>query len=152
MQCFWCPTMNRCSTGTDRKRQFWLQQACDRTQVATFEQCPALGSRGNNYDKEQKLPPPNSQDNKWIHQDPSSGGHGADSKEPEVTIKSAQPLADAMSPSVHAGGVNYAVGLLLPCLVVMCLAMWIFYAYRNPHTKSGQLLIQVSFEYRDESS
>jgi len=59
-----------------------------------------------------------------------------------VTIKNAQPLADAISPSGHAGGVNYAVGLLLPCLVVMCLVLWVFYAYRNPHTKSGQLLIQ----------
>lgn len=40
---------------------------------------------------------------------------------------------------------SFAVGILLPIIVVASLVMWVFYAYRNPHTKSGQLLIQVRF-------
>lgn len=39
---------------------------------------------------------------------------------------------------------SFAIGILLPIVVIITLLMWVFYAYRNPHTKSGQLLIQVS--------
>lgn len=46
------------------------------------------------------------------------------------------------SKSSHA---SFALGILLPIIVVASLVMWVFYAYRNPHTKSGQLLIQVRF-------
>lgn len=144
LQCSWCPQLNRCSTGTDRKRQEWIQKGCDRNLIALSDQCPARGSKGNNYDEQQSVPASPSLDNKWIHQDPNTNVHGTDSKEPEVTIKNAQPLADAISPSMHSGGVNYAIGFLMPCVVVMCLVLWVFYAYRNPHTKSGQLLIQVN--------
>lgn len=57
----------------------------------------------------------------------------------DVHISSAEPLAHD-----DENGVGLAVGLFVPILMVMCLVLWVFYAYRNPHTKSGQLLIQVS--------
>lgn len=145
-QCGWCATNNRCSTGTDRKRQDWVQKGCDRAQIALAEQCPALGTKGNNYDSQQTVPTVINPDDRWSHADVNTKPHEdhGDSKEPDVTIKSAQPLADSISPGTQNGGFNFAAGLLLPCMVVLCLVMWVFYAYRNPHTKSGQLLIQVS--------
>lgn len=137
--------MNRCSTGTDRKRQQWIQRGCDRSQISAVEQCPEKGTKGNNYDEQQSIVPSapgGSGDNeRWNHDDAVHGN----SKEPDVTIKHAQPLADmdAGANGAQNGGVGFAAGLLLPCVVVMCLVLWVFYAYRNPHTKSGQLLIQV---------
>lgn len=59
----------------------------------------------------------------------------------DVHISNAEPLAHD-----DGAGVGMALGLFVPIILVMCLVLWIFYAYRNPHTKSGQLLIQVSFQ------
>lgn len=62
-------------------------------------------------------------------------------KDSDVHIGIAKPLADE---SIANGGYGMALGLFVPIMLVMCLVVWVFYAYRNPHTKSGQLLIQVS--------
>lgn len=57
----------------------------------------------------------------------------------DVLISNVAPLAHD-----DGSGVGMALGLFVPIILVMSLVLWIFYAYRNPHTKSGQLLIQVS--------
>lgn len=36
------------------------------------------------------------------------------------------------------------LGFFLPISFVVCVSLWLLYAYRHPHSKSGQLLIQVS--------
>lgn len=41
-------------------------------------------------------------------------------------------------------GVSSIVAILFLIAMVMGLAAWILYAYRNPHTTSGQILIRVS--------
>nr|XP_041630819.1 plexin domain-containing protein 2 isoform X2 [Drosophila kikkawai] len=38
--------------------------------------------------------------------------------------------------------VGVAFGFMVPICLVFAVTLWLFYAYRNPHTKSGQLLIQ----------
>ncbi|XP_017850648.1 plexin domain-containing protein 2 isoform X1 [Drosophila busckii] len=38
--------------------------------------------------------------------------------------------------------VGAAFGVALPICLVFVVTLWLFYAYRNPHTRSGQLLIQ----------
>lgn len=119
-----------------------MQKGCDRTQIASVEQCPPIGTKGNNFNSQQDVSIVRNPDEKWTHAD--SLPSNPEFKDPDVTIKNAQPLADSISPHTQNGGVGYAVGLLLPCIFVMCSVLWIFYAYRNPHTKSGQLLIQVS--------
>jgi len=35
------------------------------------------------------------------------------------------------------------LGCIIPIVALLCAVVWILYAYRNPHSKSGQLLIQV---------
>lgn len=41
------------------------------------------------------------------------------------------------------GGMGTAMGVLIPFGLVFLAVGWVMYAYRNPHTKSGQFLIQV---------
>lgn len=42
-------------------------------------------------------------------------------------------------------GVSGIVVVIFMVAMVSGLAVWVFYAYRNPHTASGQILIRVSF-------
>lgn len=46
-------------------------------------------------------------------------------------------------PSVSKS-MNLTLSLFVPICFIACILLWVLYAYRNPHTKSGQLLIQVS--------
>lgn len=143
-KCYWCPTLNRCSTGTDRKRQEWLHKACDRTQISDAASCPKLGALGNNYFGEQDVEAKSAaSDERYL-----TGDHPinevsddtqnlAETKDNGVHISNAEPLANDVN-----GGVGMALGLFVPIILVMTLVLWVFYAYRNPHTKSGQLLIQ----------
>lgn len=41
------------------------------------------------------------------------------------------------------GGMGTVLGVLIPFGLVFLAVGWVMYAYRNPHTKSGQFLIQV---------
>lgn len=43
------------------------------------------------------------------------------------------------------GGMGTAMGVLIPFGLVFLAVGWVMYAYRNPHTKSGQFLIQVRY-------
>lgn len=38
---------------------------------------------------------------------------------------------------------NLILGIIVPLAMVITMLIWVLYAFRNPHTKSGQLLIQV---------
>ncbi|XP_031638689.1 plexin domain-containing protein 2 [Contarinia nasturtii] len=142
--CTWCPTLNRCSTGTDRKRQQWIQVGCEKTQLKDTTTCPALGTKGNNYATQQ---PVNGQTaNQNDSQIPSVHGDAAfteNGNKTSVDVKNALAHIDNdQSKHNHA---SFALGILLPIVVIASLVMWVAYAYRNPHTKSGQLLIQVNF-------
>ncbi len=138
LQCNWCPTLNKCSTGTDRKRQEWLQKACDRTQISDAAMCPAIGQQGNNYGSVQDFKDVTGPGDRYLTGDaPTTSVR--EQKDNDVHVSSAEPLEDE-----DGSGVGMALGLFVPIIMVMCMVLWIFYAYRNPHTKSGQLLIQVS--------
>jgi hypothetical protein len=41
-------------------------------------------------------------------------------------------------------GISGIIGILFTIALVTGLGVWVLYAYRNPHTASGQLLIRVS--------
>ena len=41
-------------------------------------------------------------------------------------------------------GISGIIGILFITALVTGLGVWVLYAYRNPHTASGQLLIRVS--------
>lgn len=87
---------------------------------------------------------PNTENDKWRH--------GGDAEIPSVETKSHEVSKAALphiaeSSETKSGGAGFVVGLLLPLVVVMSLVVWVLYAYRNPHTKSGQLLIQVTIYF-----
>ncbi|KAL1394350.1 hypothetical protein pipiens_012023, partial [Culex pipiens pipiens] len=148
-KCIWCPTLNRCSTGVDRKRQDWIQKGCDKTQIMEISVCPALGSKGNNYGEPVEISTEGNDTN------------GTYRHETEIqlsksgTNKSGAPAGAASHddsvnrvPAFHTGmeHESSSSSLLVTVLVICCLVLtcggWVLYAYRNPHTKSGQLLIR----------
>lgn len=140
MQCSWCPSLNRCSTGTDRKRQEWVQNGCERSLLKESSTCPREGEKGNNYSSQQQVTTPS-----ITNSDQNNGAINLNASKSIDVKKAALSHNDSeQSKSNHA---SFALGILLPIIVVASLVMWVFYAYRNPHTKSGQLLIQVKFIY-----
>ncbi|XP_055302223.1 plexin domain-containing protein 2 isoform X2 [Sitodiplosis mosellana] len=148
--CTWCPSLNRCSTGTDRKRQQWIQSGCERSQLKDSKICPALGTKGNNYSSQQTVTssPSSSATNRENEQQnlsnaATSAATDANENRTSTDVKKAAPhISSSNNNEPKHNHASFALGILLPIIVVASLVMWVFYAYRNPHTKSGQLLIQ----------
>uniref|UniRef100_A0A182PMS7 PSI domain-containing protein n=1 Tax=Anopheles epiroticus TaxID=199890 RepID=A0A182PMS7_9DIPT len=180
-ECLWCPTINRCSTGTDRKRQDWVHKGkldrnfhetlhtmkmckiyfigCESTTISELARCPAIGQKGNNYGEsievttkiadrynssnnfkdnqqtaqEEKL----SQNTNGIVQNGSSI-HGGMKNEDFVNKSHVYHTADMHYESSN----KLVVSLLIIFIILLMCGCWVLYAYRNPHTKSGQLLIR----------
>lgn len=117
--------------------------------------CAPKGTRGNNYGAQQEVDVTKAGD-KWITHDidqMTNGGGGGSvggGVEPLPDGVSSKELnghaSNMVEPLAHntASGFGMVLGLFIPIILIMTLMIWIFYAYRNPHTKSGQLLIQVS--------
>ncbi|XP_039497107.1 plexin domain-containing protein 2 isoform X1 [Drosophila santomea] len=163
--CLWCSALNRCSTGTDRKKHEWVQKGCDTTAIHTNSSCPALGDKGNNAAAQGKSGSANSGASNGAT-DPSTASTGSSTPVTEPSVISTRaPHATAyiktgveISSDVHRDGkvgnadlskaepdnknVGVAFGFMVPICLVFAVTLWLFYAYRNPHTKSGQLLIQ----------
>lgn len=161
-ECLWCPTINRCSTGTDRKRQDWVHKGCDTTMISEALRCPALGQKGNNYGETVEATTKNApnrynstnnfRDNQQPGQDrkPDQSGtsngvtmNGTDSyrgpkKDDFVNKTHVYHTADVHSESSN----KLLVSVLVILGILSVSACWVLYAYRNPHTKSGQLLIR----------
>lgn len=121
---------------------------CERLQISNLSKCPPLGTRGNNYASEQSFDV-TEKANKSTKQDASSSG--SDDNSPTGKVRANEynsgdvRISSSGMQEEQTIGVGMFLGVFLPILLISCLAVWIFYAYRNPHTKSGQLLIQVSF-------
>uniref|UniRef100_A0A182KC72 PSI domain-containing protein n=1 Tax=Anopheles christyi TaxID=43041 RepID=A0A182KC72_9DIPT len=157
-ECLWCPTINRCSTGTDRKRQDWVHKGCETTTISELLYCPALGQKGNNYGESVEVTTKitdryNSTNNVRDNQQPAQDGkinqnangvvhngsyiHDGSKNEDFVNKSHVYHTAD-----MHSGSSNKLVVSLLVILIILIMCgCWVLYAYRNPHTKSGQLLI-----------
>lgn len=173
-KCYWCPATNKCSTGTDRKRQEWLSSGCDRQPIDSPAKCPAIGTTGNRYGSinnngingngsagaatnmgteqtfhvyqapngqqpQQSLQPQRGANNGTTMVAEGSGRHAVDVPQHADRIGVVRPDAEEVS-----GFVTF-VSVFMPIGLVLTLCLWLFYAYRNPHTKSGQLLIQVRY-------
>lgn len=148
LKCNWCPTINRCSTGVDRKRQDWLQKGCDKTLITDTTTCPAIGEKGNNYGQPMEATDISNPSVRWENTD---GTIKTDSKESEHVTQNSPTQSTKVGAEPIVGGKNeesasfgMVIGVLMPIVLIMSSIVWVFYAYRNPHTKSGQLLIQVN--------
>ncbi|CRK89502.1 CLUMA_CG003245, isoform A [Clunio marinus] len=116
-QCNWCPSLSRCSSGVDRKRQEWTNSGCDRTQISDVKMCLGLAN----------ITTTTSQSN--IDQ-PKNG---------ESTSQSASSVTQLEPEKSSAGFFTAVCSILAIVFIVVC---WVFYAYTHPHTSSGQFLIQ----------
>ncbi|XP_059615259.1 plexin domain-containing protein 2 isoform X2 [Phlebotomus argentipes] len=151
-KCNWCPTVNRCSTGTDRQRHDWVQKGCEKVQIVDENKCPMIGDKGNNAGSASDSS--ESGDKSWDnHSGASDGdsGHrsGAGASDESRDVNSVSKVSKELitsdmadSGAGHSAGVGTVLGFLIPIILVLSGVLWVFYAYRNPHTKSGQFLIQ----------
>lgn len=151
-KCIWCPTLNRCSTGVDRKRQDWIQKGCDKTQIMEISVCPALGQKGNNYGEPVEISTEGNDTNGTYRHETEIqlSKSGSANKSGPGGINGAVANDDSVNkvPAFHTGAEqeSSSSSLLVTMMVICCLVVtcggWVLYAYRNPHTKSGQLLIR----------
>ena len=149
LDCIWCPSVKRCSNGFDRKRQEWLSNSCDKIQKSD---CTARGtnaagsasslspsaSSGDQASGSQPVPTNANQPMTFSNDGPTAAGRH-------------MMLPDPLSPSANqrggggstesSGGTAFVTFLMFMGLV-SSMALWAFYAYRNPHTPSGQMLIK----------
>lgn len=169
-QCTWCPTVRRCSNGMDRHRQDWLAKGCDKRQYKNDTDCakpfdPNLesdiaGDHEFNADLEHFHHhvddmgvniggmPPHSGSNP-MSGDVSSSDESAINGKASSRVQHGSGDLSASSTSdggddgrpVPMGVSGVMVVLSLAGLVV-AIGFWIMYAYRNPHTTSGQMLIR----------
>lgn len=113
-----------------------MLKGCDKLQISEKAQCPKLGTTGNNAaDQPEEVTITNispEKHNLWVH----NNDDGSDEKTLSVS-------KDALVEH-EAGTSKLVYGVFFTLSLVSLLLIWVLYAYRNPHTKSGQFLIQVS--------
>lgn len=148
-KCIWCPSLNRCSTGVDRKRQDWIQKGCDKTQIMEISYCPALGQKGNNYGEPIEISTEGNDTNgTYRHETEIQPTKNSNSKSKVENHPSSVEDGVNKVPAVHStmeqdsSSSSLLVSMMVICSILLCCGCWVLYAYRNPHTKSGQLLIR----------
>lgn len=148
-KCIWCPTLNRCSTGVDRKRQDWIQKGCDKTQIMEISVCPALGQKGNNYGEPIEISTEGNDTNgTYRHESEIQPSKGNTNKNKSDLHPSSGEDGVNKVPAFHAAmeqessSSSLLVTMMVICGILLSCGCWVLYAYRNPHTKSGQLLIR----------
>ncbi|XP_014209375.1 plexin domain-containing protein 2 [Copidosoma floridanum] len=126
--CKWCSKLQKCSTGTFRLRQEWLQKGCDVSNIKELDKCPdpSLGH---------KLHDTHVEDHRTDDM-PSMTKYSSN----QAVSKSLESIEDARD-NMNMG-VSGIISILFIVSLIMGLAAWAAYAYRNPHTASGQMLIR----------
>ncbi|EFA03767.1 plexin domain-containing protein 2 [Tribolium castaneum] len=120
-QCFWCPIIKRCSNGVDRNRQDWLANHC-QTKKYNESICSHI-SGADIFDASNIT---------YVH----------DANEFQRQLEEYNNASVMASTQPVRMGVSSIVAILFLIAMVSGLAVWILYAYRNPHTTSGQILIR----------
>lgn len=130
LECIWCPTVKRCSNGFDRKRQEWLSNSCDKI---TKSDCSMKATSPNDSNQQQS----------------GSSSQSTSSSNQAISIDGSSSSRQMMLPNdriapesrVSEGGSLFVTFLMFMALT-SGVALWVFYAYKNPHTPSGQMLIK----------
>ncbi|KAK5646946.1 hypothetical protein RI129_005410 [Pyrocoelia pectoralis] len=162
-ECTWCPSTGRCSNGLDRHRQDWLAKGCDRKQIANETQCYQVDTvEGLNHDDEHNTyyntdkhvedtnskstntqTNGNTASNNSINKKITDGDHSQETAFNTVQAsrisQNSQQLDSSGDVKMGASGI---ITILFLVSIITALAVWVLYAYRNPHTTSGQILIR----------
>ncbi|XP_043283105.1 plexin domain-containing protein 2 [Venturia canescens] len=136
-ECKWCPDLQQCSTGTFRHRQDWLEKGCERRNIKEKNSCPTT-QRPYSIDHSDSHDHPghvHSDDSSSVAIDQNSNGAAAATAAADPNIL--QHTASHMNM-----GVSGIIGILMVVSLMAGLAAWAGYAYRNPHSASGQMLIR----------
>lgn len=133
-QCAWCTGINRCSSGMDRHRQDWLLRGCERKKIKTESMCSVVDTGVDLANV--------TSDEPSSHYVPVIEPNRADDPRQAPRITNEVDIMHAEKP-VHMG-VSGIVTILFLITLVLGLSVWLMYAYRNPHSASGQILIRVS--------
>ncbi|XP_043461241.1 plexin domain-containing protein 2 isoform X1 [Leptopilina heterotoma] len=128
--CKWCPELQQCSTGVSRSKQDWLLKGCDKKSIKELAGCSAKTTSYKDHIDTQ--------------------GHDEHIAREEVlsaSVKPSQHSSPAAGSLEHARenmnmSVSGIIGILVIISLVAGLAGWAVYAYRNPHSASGQILIR----------
>ena len=124
LECIWCPAVKRCSNGFDRKRQEWINNSCEKIQKSDCSIKAAQSSVNSSSA-------------------PSIGQLSINPMESSAASRHMM-IPDRGGESARAaenGGTAFVTFLMFLALT-SGIALWAFYAYRNPHTPSGQVLIK----------
>lgn len=123
LDCVWCPAVKRCSNGFDRKRQEWLSNFCEK--IVKSDCSIKVDSNG------QQVPSASA----------SSSSSSSDQITPDLP-KNREYLRPEKMPTPRAHEGSTVVAFLMFMALTSGVALWAFYAYKNPHTPSGQMLIK----------
>lgn len=128
LECIWCPAVKRCSNGFDRKRQEWLSNSCEKIPKSdcSVKSEPTVQSSSSSSTSSS----PSSSQLSMISVDSSAASR-------HMMI----PDRGGDSARAESGGTAFITFLMFLALT-SGVALWAFYAYRNPHTPSGQMLIK----------
>lgn len=121
-QCRWCPSFQKCSEGYDRNRQEWVEKGCEKKSVRNVSLCSIINETILNSDTSDTL----------YHNEISVN-------EDDDTVSAGQVMYQQ---KVNAN-VSEIVAIIFLIGMACGFSFWVFYAYRNPHTTSGQILIRV---------
>ncbi|XP_039763265.1 plexin domain-containing protein 2 [Pararge aegeria] len=145
-KCLWCDQIQLCSSGTDRNKQDWILRHCDKSAISNETSCPATahvdapdGSGKIVYTTDTRQSPTH---------DTAIVTTGAVNSEPAAkaatAVKAAAVAASNPAEEVHhaSSPVGGVVGAFVAVALVCSFAAWTLYAFKNPHTRSGQLLIK----------
>lgn len=129
--CTWCPATNKCSTGFDRHRQEWIGKNCDLRKLTHHEMCEITEAK----EKPRK------------YKEHITAYENHDSMEDKSVEMDSNVIAGSSQMVQRDGdtvrmGVSGIVAILFLAAMMCGLGFWVFYAYRNPHTASGQMLIR----------
>lgn len=128
--CKWCAELNQCSTGTFRSRQDWLLKGCEVKKIKDVGNCPVASTtykeQEEGYDHDEH-----------VHSEEAVTAS-------EMSVKQDRPGTSPLERSREdmTMGVSGIIGILLVVALVVGLVAWAAYAYRNPHSASGQMLIR----------
>ncbi|XP_064076323.1 plexin domain-containing protein 2 [Vanessa tameamea] len=134
--CLWCEYIKKCSSGTDRNKQDWLLRNCDKFTISKEASCP-----GNTHvDQPAGGNTAYTTDTRTSHE--TAVVNNGDAEEPmKSTLKlpTGTSPAEATYASSPVGGV---VAAFVAITLVCSFTAWVLYAFKNPHTRSGQILIK----------
>ena len=128
--CKWCSELNQCSTGTFRSRQDWLLKGCDVRKIKDVNNCPSPTTTYKEHEEDFNHV-------LHVHSEETVGSDLMNAKQERPGTSPLGRSRDNMNM-----GVSGIIGILLVIALVVGLAAWAGYAYRNPHSASGQMLIR----------